>query len=202
LPASQSQQQSTNFVTKGVAISHPFDTKLAKEDPSLNICDFYLFEGAAGTTVMAMSVNPDLSLSAPDVLHPEGLYAFRFDLNGDAREEVTFKFRFGEPHHVDSDEHTHIQSFQVRIGTGEEALRGAAGDLLLEGETGKVETKSGVRSYVGIAPELFAGDAIALHNFMTAFYNEHRFDGDAFMHRQNFFAKRNLTPSFWRCPTK
>jgi hypothetical protein len=60
-------------------------------------------------------------------------------------------------HHVDSDEHTHIQSFQVRIGTGEEALRGAAGDLLLEGETGKVETKSGVRSYVDIAPELFAG---------------------------------------------
>jgi hypothetical protein len=191
-----------NFVTKGVAMSHHFDTKLAKEDPSLNVCDFYLFEGAPGTTVMAMSVNPDLGLSAPDVLHPEGLYAFRFDLNGDAREEVTFKFRFGEPHHADSDEHTHIQSFQVRMGTGEDALRGAAGDLLLEGETGKVETKSGVRSYVGIAPELFAGDAVALHNFMTAFYNEHRFDGDAFLHRQNFFAKRNLTALVLEVPSK
>lgn len=183
-------------------MSHHFDTKLAKEDPSLNVCDFYLFEGAPGTTVMAMTVNPDLGLSAPDVLHPEGLYAFRFDLNSDAREEVTFKFRFGEPHHADSDEHTHVQSFQVRVGKGDDALRGAAGDLLLEGDTGEVETKSRVRSYVGIAPELFAGDAVALHNFMTAFYNEHRFDGDAFLHRQNFFAKRNLTALVLEVPNE
>src|SRR3984893_15656438 len=80
-------------------MSHHFDTKLAKEDPSLNLCDFYLFDGPSGNTVMAMTVNPDVRLSAPDTLHPEGLYAFRFDLNGDAREEVTFKFRFGEPRH-------------------------------------------------------------------------------------------------------
>ena len=77
-------------------MSHHFDIKLAREDPSLNLCDFYLFDGPSGKTVMAMTVNPDVGLSAPDTLHPEGLYAFRFDLNGDAREEVTFKFRFGE----------------------------------------------------------------------------------------------------------
>jgi Domain of unknown function (DUF4331) len=82
-------------------MSHHFDTKLAREDPSLNLCDFYLFDGLPGKTVMAMTVNPDVGLSAPDTLHPEGLYAFRFDLNGDAREEVTFKFRFGEPRHSD-----------------------------------------------------------------------------------------------------
>ena len=69
-------------------MSHHFDTKLAREDPSLNLCDFYLFGGPSGKTVMAMTVNPDVRLSAPDTLHPEGLYAFRFDLNGDAREEV------------------------------------------------------------------------------------------------------------------
>jgi hypothetical protein len=40
-------------------MSHHFDTKLAKEDPSLNLCDFYLFEGVPGNTVMAMTVNPD-----------------------------------------------------------------------------------------------------------------------------------------------
>jgi hypothetical protein len=54
-------------------MSHHFDTKLAKEDPSLNLCDFYLFDGPAGKTVMAMTVNPDVGLSAPDTLHPEGL---------------------------------------------------------------------------------------------------------------------------------
>jgi hypothetical protein len=174
-------------------MSHHFDTKLAKEDPSLNICDFYLFEGAPGITVMAMTVNPDVGLSASDNLHPEGIYAFRFDLDGDVREEVAFKFRFGEPHHGDSDEHTHIQKFQVRRATGEEATLGTAGELLVEGETGKVGGKTDVRVYVGTAPELFAGDAFALHTFLVAFYKDHRYDGDAFLHRQNFFARRNLT---------
>ena len=109
-------------------MSHHFDTKLAREDPSLNLCDFYLFDGPSGKTVMAMTVNPDVGLSAPDTLHPEGLYAFRFDLNGDAREEVTFKFRFGEPRHGDGSEHTHVQPFVVRKATGDDALRGDAGE--------------------------------------------------------------------------
>ena len=109
-------------------MSHHFDTKLAREDPSLNLCDFYLFDGPSGKTVMAMTVNPDVRLSAPDTLHPEGLYAFRFDLNGDAREEVTFKFRFGEPRHGDASAHTHVQPFVVRKATGDDALRGDAGE--------------------------------------------------------------------------
>ena len=109
-------------------MSHHFDTKLAREDPSLNLCDFYLFDGPPGKTVMAMTVNPDVGLSAPDTLHPEGLYAFRFDLNGDAREEVTFKFRFGEPRHGDGSEHTHIQPFVVRKATGDDAFRGDGGE--------------------------------------------------------------------------
>ena len=45
-------------------MSHHFDTQFAKEDPSLNLCDLYLFAGAPGTTVMAMTVNPDVGLSS------------------------------------------------------------------------------------------------------------------------------------------
>jgi len=182
-------------------MSHHFDTKVAKEDPSLNICDFYLFDGAPGSTVMAMTVNPDLGLSAPDTLHIEGLYAFRFDLNNDAREEVTFKLRFGEPRHLNGDEHTHVQKFEVRRATGDDAVRGTDGEVIVEGETGAVASQSGVRAYAGIAPELFAGDAFALHTFLTAFFQDHRFDGDAFSHRQNFFARRNLTAIVLEVPT-
>ena len=69
---------------------HHFDTKLAKEDPSLNICDLYLFQGAPDTMVMAMTVNPDVVLSAPDTLHIEGLYTFRLDPTCDACEDVVF----------------------------------------------------------------------------------------------------------------
>jgi hypothetical protein len=173
-------------------MSHHFDTKLAKEDPSLNVCDFYLFQGGSDTTVMAMTVNPDVGLSAPDTLHQEGLYCFRFDLNADAREEVVFKFRFSEPRHPDGNEDIHVQRFQVRRATGD-AIRGDKGELLIEGETGKVQSKPGIRVYVGIAPELFAGNAVALHNFLTAFYKEQRYNGEAFQNRQNFFSHRNVT---------
>ena len=140
-------------------MSHHFDTKLAREDPSLNLCDFYLFDGPSGKTAMAMTVNPDVRLSAPDTLHPEGLYAFRFDLNGDAREEVTFKFRFGEPRHGDASEHTHIQPFVGGRRRVTMLFVVTPARVRVEGETGSVATNSGLRAYVGIAPDLFAANA-------------------------------------------
>lgn len=182
-------------------MSHHFDTRLAKEDPSLNLCDFYLFEGPSGKTVMAMTVNPDVGLSAPDTLHPEGLYAFRFDLNGDAREEVTFKFRFGTPRHRGETEHTHIQPFEVRRATGDDALRGDGGQTLVEGETGSVVTASDLRAYVGTAPDVFAANA-GFRTLMSVFYNDRRYDANALLHQQNPFAKRNVTAIVLEVPSE
>ncbi len=181
-------------------MSHHFDTKLAREDPSLNLCDFYLFDGPAGKTVMAMTVNPDVGLSSPDTLHPEGLYSFRFDQNGDASVDVTFKFRFGQPRHGDGSEHTHIQPFVVRRATGDDALRGDAGESLVESETGSVATNSDLRAYVGIAPELFAANA-GFRPFMTSFYQDQRYDGDALLHQQDAFARRNITAIVLEVPS-
>jgi hypothetical protein len=48
----------------------------------------------------------------------------------------------------------------------------------------------------------FAGDAFALHAFLTAFYADHRYDADAFLHRQNFFAQRNLTAFVLEIPSR
>jgi hypothetical protein len=182
-------------------MSHHFDTKLAREDPSLNVCDFYLFDGPSGKTVMAMTVNANAQSSTRDTLHPEGLYAFRFDLNGDAREEVTFKFRFGEPRHADGSGHSHIQPFVVRKATGNDALRGNAGETLVEGETGSVATDSDVRAYVGIAPDLFAAN-VGFRPFMAAFYEDHRYDGDVFLHQQNPFARWNVTAIVLEVPNE
>src|SRR5258707_2501632 len=91
---------------------------------------------------MAMTVNPDVVLSAPDTLHIEGLYAFRLDLTGDAREDVVFKFRFNEPRHVNGDEHVHVQKFQVRRATGE-AIGGEEGGALVEGGERAGHSKTG-----------------------------------------------------------
>ena len=173
-------------------MSHHFDTPTAKEDPRINISDFYLFNGSPGTTVMALTVNPDAGLSAPDTFRDEGLYAFRFDLDGDSREEITFKFRFDAPCHADGDEHRHVQVVQVRKATSEDALYGLGGELLIEGETGKVLDAARIRAYAGLAPDLFAGDAAALRQFMTSFYKEQEYNPGAFLNRKNFFANRNV----------
>jgi hypothetical protein len=182
-------------------MSHHFDTPTAKEDPRLNVCDFYLFEGASGTTVMAMTVNPDAGLSAPETFRDEGLYAFRFDLNGDAREEITFKFRFSEIGHAEGDEHRHVQRFEVRKAIGAEALHGLDGEILIEGETGKALDQSGIRAFTGLAPELFAGDAAALHVYMTSFYQDQKYNPAAFQHRKDFFARRNVSAIVLEVPT-
>jgi hypothetical protein len=184
-------------------MSHHFDTPTALADPRINVCDFYLFRGRPGTTVMAMTVNPDAGLSAPDTFRDEGLYAFRFDLNGDAVEELTFKVRFGVVSHVDGDEHKHVQSFEIRRATGRSAVQGADGDVVLAGRTGEVtKTASGVVAFAGLAPDLFAGDATAISEFLIALRKENRFDPGAFQNRKNFFANRNVTAIVLEVPSR
>jgi hypothetical protein len=74
-------------------MSHHFDTPTGREDPRLNLCDLYLFEGPPGRTVMAMTVNPAATPGTAAPFRDEGLYVFRFDTDGDAREDVSFKVR-------------------------------------------------------------------------------------------------------------
>lgn len=184
-------------------MSHHFDTPTAREDPRINVCDFYLFAGSPGRTVMAMTVNPDAGVSAPDTFRDEGLYAFRFDLNGDAKEELAFKVRFGEVEHAGGDEHRHIQHFEVRRSSGNQALRGAEGELIASGATGaSVMGKDGVRVFAGLAPDLFAGDAQALGKFRAALTKENRFAAEAWENRKNFFANRNVTAIVLEVPTR
>jgi hypothetical protein len=183
-------------------MSHHFDTPTAREDPRINLCDFYLFDGAPGTTAMAMTVNPDAGLSAPDSFREEGLYAFRFDLDGDAREDVTFKLRFGAAGHGAQDEHRHVQSYEVRRSVGASATRGLDGDVIATGQTGEtIDAASGVRVFAGLAPDLFAGDGVALARFRTAAFQDNRFDPDAFLNRKNLFERRNVSAIVLEVPT-
>jgi ketosteroid isomerase-like protein len=169
-------------------MSHHFDTPTAREDPRIYLCDFYLFSSGPASTVMAMTVNPDAGLSAPDTFREEGLYAFRFDLDGDAREELAFKVTFGPPSHADGDDHKHEQSFEVRRSTGAAALKGANGDLIATGTTGAVvKSKSGVTVFAGLAPDLFAVDATGFNAFRAALFNDNKFAPAALRNGKNFF---------------
>src|SRR4029077_17797217 len=105
-------------------MSHHFDTPTAKEDPRINVCDFYLFPGRPGTTVMALTVNPNAGVGAPDTFRDEGLYAFRFDTNRDLREEVAFKVQFGAPTHADGGERRHLRGPARQRSGRSEGCRG------------------------------------------------------------------------------
>jgi hypothetical protein len=184
-------------------MSHHFDTPTVLKDPRVNVCDLYLFQGSPGHTVMAMTVNPDAGISGPETFHEEGLYAFRFDLNHDLHEEVTFKLRFGPVEHADAEEHRHVQIVELRRADGNAARLGAEGELLAKGHTGEViEARSGVKLYAGLAPDLFAGDAAALGVFRTALFKDNRFDPLAFRNHRNFFARRNVTAIVVELPSR
>ncbi len=86
-------------------MSHHFDTPTAKGDPRINVCDFYLLRGPPRHNGMALTVNPNAGVGAPDTFRDEGFYAFRFDTNRDLREDVAFKVQFGAPAHADGDAH-------------------------------------------------------------------------------------------------
>jgi Domain of unknown function (DUF4331) len=183
-------------------MSHHFDTPTAREDPRINVCDFYLFEGAKGNTVMALTVNPDAGLSAPDTFRDEAIYAFRFDLNGDAREELAFKVKFGCVEHAEGDGHDHLQHFEIRVSRGAQALKGFDGQLIATGVTGaRISETDGVKAFAGLAPDVFAGDSEALRRFRTALTQENRFAAEAWQNRKNFFDRRNVTAIVLEVPT-
>ncbi|MGV0742042.1 DUF4331 family protein [Mycolicibacterium sp. XJ870] len=112
-------------------MSHHFDTPTAREDPRLNLCDFYLFAGTPDTTVMAMTVNPTATSDTAAPFRDEALSAFRFDTDGDNREDVCLKVRFGELVHVPSG-NGHAQRFDVRHATGDDTVTGASGHVIAQ----------------------------------------------------------------------
>ena len=172
-------------------MSHHFDTKVAKDDSRLNVLDLYLFPGSTPqTTAMILTTNPDAGIFAPLSLHPEGLYAFRFDTDGDAREDVVFKFLFDEPHHINGDEARHGQRFRVLRATGDE-IPGDGGQQLAEGLVGEQATGEGIRAYVGRAAELWAADAFGFFTVVNGLFNEGRYAKEAFEHKNNLFQGRN-----------
>ena len=128
-------------------MSHHFDSPLARQDPRLDISDVYLFRGATGT-VFVMNVNP---LSGENGFHPDGLYEFKVDTDGDAVEDTTFRVTFGER---DADGG---QALVLRKLDGEAARdRDDEGSVLAEGATEQIiEARHGISLWAGAAADPF-----------------------------------------------
>ena len=76
-------------------MSHHLDLPLARQDIRLDITDLYLFRGEIGTVFV---INVCHSIAGPAPVprgyHPEGMYEFKVDSDGDAVEDVTYRITF------------------------------------------------------------------------------------------------------------
>lgn len=181
-------------------MSHHFDTPTGREDPRLNLADLYLFAGPPGFTVLAMTVNPEVSPDQSIAFRPdEGLYAFRFDLDGDAREDLAFKITFSEAFHDVGGQHR--QHYAVRRATGPAAQTGIDGLAIAQGITNEILDVDGVRCFAGVAPDVFAGDGRALGAFLEAF-EAGGHAPEVFENRENSFAQRHVAAIVLEVPNE
>ena len=75
-------------------MSHHLDSPIARQDIRLDITDLYVFRGETGT-VFVINVCHSIAGPIPSPgYHPEGMYEFKVDLDGDAIEEVTYRITF------------------------------------------------------------------------------------------------------------
>jgi hypothetical protein len=161
---SHSQGSSDSAIKRGENMSHHLDSPIARQDVRLDITDLYVFRGQVGTVFV---INVCHSIAKPKVpgYHPEGMYEFKVDLNGDAVEEVTYRLTFDE-----RDEHGK-QRYTVRRISGAEAVNPhAAGTVIAHGTTDEaVTTPSGVRAWAGKAGDPFWIEPDVLHAVGHAF---------------------------------
>jgi hypothetical protein len=146
-------------------MSHHLDSPIARQDIRLDITDLYVFRGETGT-VFVINVCHSIfgAIPAPGY-HPEGMYEFKVDLNGDAIEDITYRITFNER---DKDGK---QSYVVRCISGAEAVDPhAPGRVLAQGTTGEtVTTASGLRIWAGKAGDPFWIEPDLLHAVGHAF---------------------------------
>jgi hypothetical protein len=146
-------------------MSHHLDSPIARQDVRLDITDLYVFRGETGT-VFVIDVCHSIAGDIPTPgYHPEGRYEFKIDLDGDAVEDLTYRFTFD---HRNSDGR---QRFVLRVVTGVEAPDpDAAGMVIANGIAGEaVATPAGVCVWAGKAGDPFWIEPDVLHAVGHAF---------------------------------
>ena len=153
-------------------MSHHLDSPQARADVRLDITDYYVFRGQAGTV---FTVNVDPSIAGPDAprgFHPEARYEFRIDGDHDQIPELTYRLAFGPADQAGR------QAVELRRLTGQDADADAGpGEVLAEGRTGTAAGGAGgVRLWAGPAHDPFFLDADVLHAVGDAFHAGTRVD--------------------------
>ena len=146
-------------------MSHHLDSPIARQDIRLDITDLYVFRGQVGT-VFVINVCHSIAGPVPTPgYHPEGRYEFKIDHDGDAIEDVTYRFSFDERDGFGN------QAFVLRrLKGGDAANPHAMGDIVASGMTGEtLITSNGIRIWAGQAGDPFWIEPDVLHAVGHAF---------------------------------
>jgi hypothetical protein len=140
-------------------MSHHLDSPIARQDIRLDITDLYAFPGETGTAVV---INVCHSLGGEIIapgFHPEGMYEIKVDLNGDAIEDLTYRFVFAER------DDAGVQRFTLTRASGPQALDPfTPGTHVLSGQTHATATAAtGTRVWAGKAGDPFWIEPSVLH---------------------------------------
>jgi len=146
-------------------MSHHLDCPIARQDVRLDITDLYVFRGETGTVFV---INVCHSIAGPIPVpgyHPEGMYEFKVDLDGDAVEDVTYRITFDERDQQGK------QRYVVRSIRGAQAVDPhAPGNVLAQGITGETTNGAGgVRVWADKAGDPFWIEPDVLHAVGHAF---------------------------------
>ena len=178
-------------------MSHHLDVPAAREDGRVDLCDLYVFDGAdPDTTVLILTVNPDAGKTSPVTFHPEVVYEFKIDTDGDALEDLSYRIRFGEP------DASGKQSLTVFSAAGADAQSGADGELLAQGYTNEqVALASGGRVWAGLRSDAFYADGAAAFVFLQAALTQCAYLPHVLEQGFNVFGGRNVTSIVLEAPT-
>jgi len=148
-------------------MSHHLDSPIALQDLRLDLTDLYAFKGETGTVLVVNTCSSVTGAVPIPGFHPEGLYEFKIDLDGDAVEDLTYRFTFDERDTAGK------QRFVLRRIAGPDAVDpDAPGVVLVQGVTGEtVVTPGGLRVWVGEAGDPFWNDLDVIHAVGHAFHD-------------------------------
>lgn len=152
----------TLLLTFGVAprlsgAADHLDAPFVKTDGRIDINDVYAFQSPtnSGNTVLIVTTNPVTGILSPTTFHPDALYEFKIDTNGDAREDRSYRIEF--------DGSGPTQDISLRCVPA--ALCGNPGAVLARGQTGAtIPVGGGGMIRAGKFDDPFFFDLLAFRN--------------------------------------
>jgi Domain of unknown function (DUF4331) len=159
----------------------------AKKDGRLNLTDLYVFPSRdSKSTVFIMNIGKDAGRNGPKNLHPEAVYDFNIDNNGDYYEDLRLRVRFSS---IAADGTQSYSVFRQEGASLSKAQTPALGSAQKLGEVATLQ--GGGRAWVGLAGDPFVANAASYFKLLDS-VKAGKADFSVFDKPANYFAETDV----------